>query len=168
MFILATPAFAFIAFAPLPPAQRSVQQRAVAQPQMVVTEPGFMAQNAANAFMANAPLPVIEATTQVLAKSEADEVLDELFTAFPIAFTGLVLGGFVLVTSKDTIKSLLPENLDIPDAALLVVLPLSSIGLVVLAKTGVIGGAAGILAKAALDAWNTFAQVALPGALLKY
>ena len=45
---------------------------------------------------------------------------------------------------------------------------LVAIGFTGLGATGVLGSISGISAKALLDAWNVFANVALPGAILKY
>jgi len=54
------------------------------------------------------------------------------------------------------------------DYFLFVAVPLFAILFVVAGKIGVLGTGSGVLAKAALDAWNVFAGLLLPGAILKY
>jgi len=164
MLLLLTPAFAFYFVAPVQPAHQPVVIPR-SQPQMLLPQTGFLAPQTA---VMDAHLPAIYQTTEILAKSKTDETLDDLFAAFPVFFTGLVLGGFVLISAGKAVKDILPEDLEIPEYAALAFIPLFSFTFVAAAKTGLLGAFAGAFAKAGLDAWNVFAQVALPGALLKY
>jgi hypothetical protein len=166
--LLLTPALAFYIVAPLPPQRPVVMPRS--QPKMMLPQTGFLAPQ--TAIMEHPAvvqhLPAIQATTEVLAKSKADETLDDIFAAFPIAFTGLVLGGYFLVVGKKSLQSILPEDLELPEYAALAFIPIFSFGFVIASKAGVLNFLAGTLAKGMLDGWNVFASVALPGALLKY
>jgi len=110
--------------------------------------------------------PVLDGVSTLLAegvrkglKSEGDELLEELFISFPLFFGGGVLGYIVGQGAKD----------QLPDEKLAAaVAPLVAVVFVVGGKTGALGAASGILAKVSFDAWNLFAGLVLPGALLKY
>jgi len=110
--------------------------------------------------------PLVDsAPSLLLAKSEADELLEEIFGTFPTAFTGLCLGAFAV----EYAKNLKPAEIeDLPAAVTYAVVPGVAIAFVVLAKVGVVGTVSGLFAKALLDGWNLFAGLVLPGALLKY
>lgn len=100
-------------------------------------------------------------------KSEGDEVLEEIFAAFPLIFGGAVFGAFVV----QYIRSIEPlEDVDIlnDDSFLYVGIAAVSVAVVLAGQTGALGVAGGLVAKVSLDAWNLFAGVVLPGALLKY
>lgn len=105
-------------------------------------------------------------TSMLLAKSEADELIDEVFLTFPTIFTGLVLGSFIDQYIKQSefgesvVESGFPTQLAI--------VPGFTIAFVALSKLGVLGSISGIVAKVSLDGWNIFANVLLPGAILKY
>ena len=69
---------------------------------------------------ARAPRPLmlapehIDAVTTLLAKSEADELLDDALAAIPLAFTGAVFGAFVVQYVKN-LQPLQFEWSDLPD-----------------------------------------------------
>lgn len=48
------------------------------------------------------------------------------------------------------------------------VVPGVAVAFAALGKFGILGAGSGALAKGLLDGWNVFANVALPGAILKY
>jgi len=134
--LLLAPAAAFVAT----PAARSLQSpRATAQ--MLLPE----AQS------------VLDAPTLLLAKSEADLLLDEVFTRIPLAVGGGVLGVFVGAAAKDTVGD--ASKFAAPAFAVLFLLG---------NEAGLLGSASGLLAKVSLDAWNVFAGLVLKGAILKY
>jgi len=95
-------------------------------------------------------------------KSEGDEVLEEIFINFPTAFAGFVITGFALQYAKEL------ADIELPLPAQGAAVVGGGAAFVFLGKVGGLGGAAGILAKVSFDAWNLFAGLVLPGALLKY
>jgi hypothetical protein len=104
--------------------------------------------------------------TALLAKSEADKLLDEFFIVFPLAFVGLIFG----YAAKETAKSAL--EVEFPEGSEGIVTIVACLGgavfLVALGNFGILGGVSGIVAKALLDGWNVIASAVLKGALLKY
>ena len=130
-----------------------------------------------------APEPAM--TTMLLAKSEADELLEDFFGSVPIIVSGIVLGSFVSQYLKnlkpmktalpDAIAEVLPELPELPsvpeeyeELASLAVIPAFTVVFVLASQTGVLGASAGILAKGLLDGWNVIAGLVLKGAYLKY
>ena len=123
------------------------------------------------------PIAALDSTSILLAeeirkslKSPGDEIIDTIFLNFPTAFAGLVLGYFVVEYAKKTQERLdvAALNIVLEDYFVFVAVPAFCLAFVVAANVGILGGASGIFAKALLDGWNVFANVALPGALLKY
>ena len=117
---------------------------------------------------AGAPIQpaVIAATTELLAKSEADELLEEFFINFPTLFTGICLAFFVVqYIQSSQLNSLVP---DLPFPFEFFVIPSFVIVFVLAGKFGVLGSISAVVAKASLDAWDVFAAAVLPGAILKY
>lgn len=57
---------------------------------------------------------VLDAPTLLLAKSEADELLADVFAAFPVAFSGACLGAFALQYAKKS-KPLQTTSTDLPE-----------------------------------------------------
>lgn len=123
------------------------------------------------------PIAALDSTSILLAeeirkslKSPGDEIIDTIFINFPTAFAGLVLGFFVVEYAKKTQERLdvAALNIVLEDYFVFVAVPAVCLAFVVAANVGILGGASGILAKGLLDGWNVFANVALPGALLKY
>jgi hypothetical protein len=104
--------------------------------------------------------------TALLAKSEADELLDEFFIVFPLAFCGLIFG----YAAKETAKSAL--DVEFPEGSEGVVTIVACLGgavfLVLLGNSGFLGAVSGVAAKALLDGWNLIANAVLKGAILKY
>ena len=155
------------AFVAGPVAARSLQMRpaAVAQPQMVV--PGATPIGPAHfwslfltppfAFAEAAPL--VNDAIMLLAKSQGDEILEEVFINFPLFFSGGVLGFFA---GQVAIKNGFDETL--AKAAI----PAFAVICLVGGNTGVLQTGSGLLAKVSFDAWNLFAGLLLPGAILKY
>ena len=93
----------------------------------------------------------------LLAKSEADELLEEVFMSIPL----LVGGGIVGFIASYPLEEELGDNAKLA-------VPATAVFFLAAAKLGILGTAAGFLAKFSLDAWNLFANVALKGAVLKY
>jgi hypothetical protein len=115
-------------------------------------------------------LPTHEAATQaatvLMAKSEADMLLDDFFGAFPLMVVGALFGYAALQTGKKVLEVEIPENAEIPVS---IVAALGGAAFLVLASNaGILNAISGITAKTALDAWNVFANTALKGAILKY
>jgi hypothetical protein len=110
-------------------------------------------------------LPV-EVPTVLLAKSEADELLGDIFLSFPLAVVGAVFGYAALQTAKSVLE------VEFPEGSETVVVIVAAVGgaafLILLSNVGFLGGVAGVLAKALLDGWNVIANAVLKGALLKY
>jgi len=100
-------------------------------------------------------------------KSEGDELLEEIFAAFPLVFGGAVFGAFVVQYIR-SIEPLEEVDLLFEDYFFFVGIATVTLAVVLAGQTGALGAASGIVAKVALDAWNLFAGVVLPGALLKY
>lgn len=134
----------------------------------------------ASALSLLAPLPdfvasdprlgeALVASTMALAKSEADELIEEVFINLPVAFVGLLLAFFVLEYAKALkLESDGVLGVIFKDYFIFLLAPLFSVGFVVAGKVGVLGAGSGVLAKVALDGWNVFASLLLPGAILKY
>lgn len=141
-------------------------------------------------IFADAAIAEIDLPTVLLAKSEADEVIEEVFLAFPIIVAGGLTSAFVVQYIKN-LKPLsedglltklasdaplpeLPElpNIDLPEPVTeygsLVAVPAFTVVFFLAAKAGFLGTFAGLAAKTSFDAWNIFAQIVLPGAILKY
>jgi len=116
---------------------------------------------------AMASLPAVETATSVLlAKSQADELLDEVFINFPLFFVGLIFGYAALETAKSQLDVELPEG---SEGVVTAGACLGGAGFfLILGNSGILGAASGILAKALLDGWNIIASAVLKGALLKY
>ena len=57
---------------------------------------------------------------------------------------------------------------DLPLPLEFFVVPAVGVGFAIAGKVGILGAVSGIAAKASLDGWNVFANIALPGAILKY
>ena len=113
----------------------------------------------ADVMPASMPMaPFINGASLLIAKSEGDEALEEVFLNFPLIMTGAVLGGFVVQYAK-------ANDVELPATA---VVPAVAVATVVASKTGVLSFASGLLAKTALDIWNLFAGLVLQGAILKY
>ena len=120
----------------------------------------------------------IDASTALLAaeeirkslKSPGDEILDDVFSNFPTAFTGAVLAFFVVEYAKRLQGRVNIAALDVifKDYFVFIAIPTFTLLFVVAANLGVLSGASGLLAKGLLDGWNVFATAALPGAILKY
>ena len=127
----------------------------------------------------------IVSTSLLLAKSEGDELIEELFGSVPIVVSGGVLAFFIsqyiqnLKPLETTIPTAITEKLpELPELPVIpeeydqYVTPAIVVGFTVLfvasANFGLLGSLAGALAKGLLDGWNVFANVALPGAILKY
>lgn len=115
----------------------------------------------------------LDATFNLLArKSEADEFLDEIAINFPTLVGGAVFGFFVIeyLTKSETFSGIgeTLEEIDLPVPLAAVFVPAAAAAIVVLGKTGILGSAGGIFMKVTFDGWNVFANVVLPGALLKY
>jgi len=100
--------------------------------------------------------PLLDAS-MLLAKSEADELLEEVFMSVPL----LVGGGIVGFIASYPLEEELGDNAKLA-------VPATAVFFLAAAKLGILGTAAGFLAKFSLDAWNLFANVALKGAVLKY
>ena len=100
--------------------------------------------------------PLLDAS-MLLAKSEADELLEEIFISVPIIVSGGIVGYIASYPLEEELGDI--AKLAVPGAAVF---------FLVAAKFGILGSAAGFLAKFSLDAWNVFANVALKGAILKY
>ena len=113
----------------------------------------------------------IDTTTQLLAaKKPGDELVDEIFLQFPTVFTGIVFAFFVtqyIQTAKPT-EAVAELLKDLPVPWEILAVPVIAVGFAVLGKIGVLGAISGVVAKGSLDGWNVFANVALPGAILKY
>ena len=164
--LLLAPAQAFVAG---PVAARSLQMRpaAVAQPQMVLPGAAALLPDTAAALLAlQLPVlacaeaaPLVNDAIMLLAKSEADELLEDFFINFPLFFSGGVLGFFA---GQVAIKNGFDENL--AKAAI----PAFAVVAIIGGNTGILQSGSGLVMKVAFDAWNLFAGVALPGALLKY
>jgi len=117
------------------------------------------------------PVAAIESATTLLArKSEADELIEEIFITFPVVFAGLLLGFFIVEYVKKQQERLDIEALNIvfEDYFVFAAVPAFTLAFVAASKVGILGTGSGLLAKGLLDGWNVFAGVALPGALLKY
>ena len=112
----------------------------------------------------------LTASSMLLAKSGADELVEEVFLNFPLVFTGLCVGAFIVqyIQKAKPLASVADalDGLGFPYQ--LVAVPAIAVGFAVLGKVGVLGGASGLLAKGLLDGWNVFANLALPGAILRY
>jgi hypothetical protein len=111
--------------------------------------------------------PALElAPTVLLAKSQGDELLEQVFSSFPLAFVGLVFGYAALETAKGVLE------VEFPEGSEGLVLAAACFGgaafFVLLGNSGLLGGVAGVGAKALLDGWNVIAGVVLKGAILKY
>merc|ERR1712216_916152 len=103
----------------------------------------------------------LASTTLFLAKSAGDEALEEVFINFPTFFAGAVLTGFAIQYAKNYV------DLELPGTVQLGACAAGGAFIVVLGQTGALGAASGLLAKVSFDAWNLFAGLVLPGALLK-
>mmetsp|Transcript_6616 Transcript_6616/g.15346 ORF Transcript_6616/g.15346 Transcript_6616/m.15346 type:complete len:172 (-) Transcript_6616:236-751(-) len=108
-------------------------------------------------------------STMALAKTEADELLEEVFINLPTAVVGLLLAFFVV----QYVKSFEPDSDGVlgilfKDYFLFLAAPIFSVLFVLAGKLGLLGAVSGALAKVSLDGWNVFANIALPGAILKY
>merc|ERR1712087_771520 len=106
----------------------------------------------------------------LLAKSGNDEILEEVFINTPIVVTGLLLGIFVFQYVKNSKWLVAGADFlaEVPFPLEAFFVPLFAFAIFFLGKIGVLGTAGGLGAKALLDGWNVFANVALPGAILKY
>jgi len=129
-------------------------------------------------------VPEIDVPSILLAKTEADELLDDIISSVPIAVTGGLLALFASEYAKnlkplstplpDFIPELpeLPELPSVPEEysglASTALIPVGAVAFLLAAKVGLLGGFAGLLAKSSLDAWNVFASIVLKGAYLKY
>lgn len=123
------------------------------------------------------PVAALDSTSILLAeeirkslKSPGDEVIDTIFFNFPTAFAGLVLGYFLVEYAKKTQERLdtAALNIVLEDYFTFIAVPGFCLLFVLAANFGVLGGASGLFAKALLDGWNVFANLLLPGAILKY
>ena len=95
-------------------------------------------------------------------KSEGDEILEEIFINFPTFFSGGVFAIFALNYFREVLE------VDLPTPVAAAGVFGGGVTMVVLSQLGVLNFLSGFVAKVALDGWNLFANVALPGALLKY
>ena len=119
-------------------------------------------------YVAGAPIQpaVFAATSELLAKSEADELLEEFFINFPTLFTGICLAYFIVqYVQNSQLNSLVPE---LPFPFEFFVIPTFVIFFTLAGKFGLLGAIGGFVAKTTLDVWDVFAGVVLPGAILKY
>lgn len=134
----------------------------------------------------------VELPAALLAKSNADILLDEFASVFPIVFMGALLAGFAFQYVKNTIQREeldialpeLPENAGTLFLYALWLAPIACIGAVfandagvpipspekVLAPvTYVLNTGMGVTAKTSMDVWNTVAPViGLGQAALRY
>lgn len=141
--LLLAPAASFVAG---PMAPRSIRPAAVSiKPQMMI-----------EAIPDAALVHSLADTTMLLAKSGADDIIEEVFINLPL----VVAGGVIAYIGA-------AGYLEDDDVAKLAA-PAGAILFLALGKAGILGVAAGILAKVSLDAWNVFAGVVLKGALLIY
>jgi hypothetical protein len=113
-----------------------------------------------------AMLPAVDVSTALLAKSQGDELLEEIFLNFPLAIVGAVFGYAAVQTAKGVLEVEIPEG---SEGVVLLVAAVGGAGaFILLTKVGVLGGISGILAKTLLDVWNVIANLVLKGAILKY
>ena len=165
------------AFSPVAGGMRVHSARPTMQPapQMVVGE--FSTVSMSTIYAVEQNLPAV-----LLAKSGADELLDEFASVFPIVFVGALLVGFGYQYVKNTIKReelsiTLPELPDNAGTLFLYALwlaPIGAIGLVFANDAGlpvpspekllspvtyVLNTGMGLLAKTSMDVWNTAAPV---------
>lgn len=111
-------------------------------------------------------IATFDVPTALLAKSEADELLDDILISFPLVVVGAVFGYAAVQTAQSTLEVEVPEG---SEGVIVLVACVAGAALFVIASnTGLFGGVAGILAKALLDGWNVIANAVLKGAILKY
>jgi hypothetical protein len=111
-------------------------------------------------------LPMVDATTVLVAKSEADMLLDDTFAAFPLAVVGAIFGYAALGAAQSTLEVEIPEGKEGP--VILVACIGGAAFLVIASNVGILNFFSGVLAKGLLDGWNVIANAVLKGAILKY
>lgn len=153
----------------------STPQRPLAQPmvvyQQVPQRPVTLARAGAPQMVVGVPetlasLQTIDATSVLLAKSQADEFLEDFLISFPVLVCGTVVGYAALQFALSTFEAELPEGKE--NIVIAVACLGGSVFLLGLSNAGVLTGAAGIFAKLLLDGWNVIANAVLKGAILKY
>merc|ERR1740138_2014917 len=160
---LVAPVASFVAGPALPRA--SLASRAagippIVQPSMLIDSTSVDLLSASDVF---------STTASLLAKTKGDEIIEEFFF-FPTALTGLVLAFFVVeyVKTAKPLESVSEALEGLPVPFEFLVVPGVAIAFAAAGKFGVLGAVSGVVAKGSLDGWNVFANVALPGAILKY
>jgi hypothetical protein len=85
-------------------------------------------------------------------------------------FTGLCFGFFVVqyLESAKPLESVAEALKGLPFPYEFFVIPVVAIAFAGAGKIGALNAVSGVLAKGLLDGWNLFANVVLPGAILKY
>merc|ERR1712087_922795 len=107
------------------------------------------------------------ASTTLLAKSEADELIEEIFINLPTAVVGFVLAFSVIQYAKSfELDDGGVFGIIFKDYFVFLAVPTFAVLFVLAGKLGVLSTGSGILAKVALDGWNVFAGLLLPGAVL--